>query len=70
MISWRAVYDGPLEWQAELVKSVLEEHDINAVVLNLRDRSYDNFGRVRVMVEEGDYEQAMMYLRLSPPDIG
>ncbi|MBM3411457.1 MAG: DUF2007 domain-containing protein [Bacteroidetes bacterium] len=68
MAHWRAVYEGPSEWQAELVKAVLEEHDILAVVLNLRDRSYGNFGRVRVMVEESDYDQAMMYLRLSPPN--
>ena len=68
MANWRAVYEGPLEWQAELVKAVLEEHDIQAVVLTLRDRSYGNFGRVRVMVEESDFDQAMMYLRLSPPN--
>ena len=68
MSDWRAVFEGPSEWQAELVKAVLEEHDILAVVLNLRDRSYGNFGRVRVMVEESDYDQAMMYLRLSPPN--
>jgi type III secretory pathway lipoprotein EscJ len=68
MSDWRAVFEGPSEWQAELVKAVLEEHDIQAVVLNLRDRSYGNFGRVRVMVEESDFDQAMMYLRLSPPN--
>lgn len=68
MANWRAVYEGPSEWHAELVKAVLEEHDIQAVVLNLRDRSYGNFGRVRVMVEESDFDQAMMYLRLSPPN--
>lgn len=68
MADWRAVYEGPSEWQAELVKAVLEEHDIQAVVLNLRDRSYGNFGRVRVMVEESDFDQAMKYLRLSPPN--
>ena len=68
MPNWQSVYEGPSEWQAELVKAVLEEHDIDAVVLNLRDRSYGNFGRVRVMVEEGNYEQAMIYLRLSPPN--
>jgi hypothetical protein len=68
MSSWSVVYEGSSEWQAELVKAVLEEHDIKAVVLNLRDRSYGNFGRVRVMVEEGDCEQAMMYLRLTPPN--
>ena len=68
MSDWRAVFEGPSDWQAELVKAVLEEHDIQAVVLNLRDRSYGNFGRVRVMVEESDFDQAMMYLRLSPPN--
>jgi hypothetical protein len=69
MNSWRAVYEGSSEWQAELVKAVLEEHDIAAVVLNLRDRSYGNFGIVRVMVGDDDYEQALLYLRLSPPDL-
>lgn len=40
--------------RAELLKAVLEEHFIPAIVLNKRDSSYDAFGTVELYVPE-DY---------------
>ena len=44
--------------RAELLKAVLEEHFIPAIVLNKRDTSYDSFGTVELYVPETYRERA------------
>ena len=50
MNDWINIYETNLPWQAELIKAVLEEHDVPAVVLNSKDSAYQ-FGVVQVLVQ-------------------
>jgi hypothetical protein len=48
---WIKVYESQTPWQADLVKAMLEENDIPAIVMNQRDSSYQVFGSAKVMVQ-------------------
>lgn len=58
MENWTAIYETEQLFQAEMVKNILEENGIKAVVLNQKDSSYGTFGVVNVMVSAGDREKA------------
>jgi len=55
---WKCVFRSSFEHTAELVRVMLEEHDIDAVVMNKRDSSYLNFGQLEVFVPEQDQQTA------------
>lgn len=55
---WTCVFRTPFEHLAELVRVMLEEHEIDAVVLNKKDSSYLNFGQLEVFVPEADQQTA------------
>ena len=38
--------------KAEIIKQMLEENDINVVLLNKQDSSYNMFGTIELYVEE------------------
>jgi len=40
MTSWQKVYQSNLEHKASIVKSILDEHDLDPVVLSKKDSSY------------------------------
>ncbi|MFN3530284.1 MAG: putative signal transducing protein [Bacteroidia bacterium] len=50
MNDWIKIYETNLLWQAELIKAVLEEHDVPAVVLSNKDSAYQ-FGLIQVLVQ-------------------
>ena len=50
MSNWQTVYRTTLPHQAEIVKGVLTNEGLSAIVLNLQDHAY-KFGRVEVKVE-------------------
>ncbi|MEQ9307200.1 MAG: DUF2007 domain-containing protein [Marinoscillum sp.] len=49
MRDWQSVYRDQLEYRAEIVKAVLDDHDMNPVVLNTKDSAYQ-FGHFEVLV--------------------
>ncbi len=55
---WTCVYTSSYEHLAELVRVHLAEHDIEAVVMNKKDSSYQNFGQLEVFVPEEDKNTA------------
>lgn len=57
MDNWTSVYETDQLYLADMIKSVLRESDIDAVVLNQKDSSY-LFGRIHVMVDRDDREKA------------
>lgn len=49
MASWQSVFKAGLEYQAQIVKNVLEENNIEAVILNKKDSPY-GIGHLEVQV--------------------
>jgi hypothetical protein len=47
--NWQKVYTTDLHYRAEIVKAVLAEHDIQAVVVDKQDSAY-HFGHIEVYV--------------------
>lgn len=50
MANWQKVFTSDQAYRAEIVKDVLEEAEIRAVILNKRDSSYNNFGAYEIHV--------------------
>lgn len=51
MENWNKVFETPMQVRAEIVKGVLEEHQIPAVVLNKKETVYQIFGYYEVHVQ-------------------
>lgn len=58
MNNWQKVYTTPNGHQAEIVKGVLETHELPAVVMNRKDSSY-LFGYFEVFVNAEDATTAL-----------
>lgn len=54
MDNWIKVFESETQVRAEIVKGVLEEHGINAVVLNKKETIYKIFGTYHVLVQRDD----------------
>lgn len=57
MDNWEKVYITGQLHQAEIVKAVLEDHDIEASIIDKRDSSY-LFGDAEVYVQQKDVAEA------------
>lgn len=57
MNNWVKVYSNSQYFKSEMVKQVLIDHEIEAVIMNKQDSSY-KFGMVEVHVEESNEERA------------
>jgi hypothetical protein len=55
---WKLVFTTTALYQAEMLKSLLEEEDITAVIVNQKDSSYLTFGDIEVYVNEENLEEA------------
>lgn len=66
MNGWTVVYSDGFPPAVELRRTVLEGHEIPAVVLNKRDSSY-LFGLVELLVQDEDAERAMEILSAQSP---
>jgi|APDOM4702015191_1054821.scaffolds.fasta_scaffold353767_2 hypothetical protein len=56
---WIVIYSNPSPIKAEMLRQVLEENCITAVVVNQHDSSFTTFGDAEVYVQEEFVEQAM-----------
>lgn len=54
MENWKKVFESTMQVRAEIVKGVLEEHQIQAVVLNKKETIYQIFGNYEVLVQQKD----------------
>lgn len=48
--NWKIVFETTFTPKAELVKSLLEENNIEVILLNQKDSSYLTFGEVKILV--------------------
>lgn len=58
MENWVSVFTTTEELEAGIVKNLLDEAGIPAVILNQKDSSYKTFGDINVMVNKEDQEEA------------
>lgn len=63
--NWVRIYKSTNFYQSEIVKQMLLQHKIAAVLLNKQDSSYRSFGNVEVYVHQGDFDQAIELLILN-----
>lgn len=61
--NWTKVYTTENPVTAEIIKQGLIENDINAVVMNKKDSSYQNFGVIEILVNKKDVEKAEEYIK-------
>ena len=54
---WTSVYSTNLQYHAELVKHMLADNQITAVVMNQKDSAY-NFGSIELLVKPIDIVRA------------
>jgi hypothetical protein len=65
---WIKIYETQTPWQAELVKAYLAENEVQAIVMNQRDSSYQVFGSATVMVPASQQNTAQALLLLMERD--
>ncbi|RAI87043.1 putative signal transducing protein [Algoriphagus yeomjeoni] len=58
MENWNKVFESSMQVRAEIVKGVLEENQIQAVVLNKKETIYQIFGNYEVLVQQKDLIKA------------
>jgi hypothetical protein len=59
MENWIKVFEAGSPVRAEIVKGVLEQFEINAVVLNKKDSIYQIHGQYEVMVPKEEVPKAL-----------
>lgn len=58
--SWEIVYSTAQPYRAEILKDLLLESEIPAVIVNKQDSSYLSFGDVEVLVQREDILRAKL----------
>ncbi len=60
--NWVKIYTSSNYIQSEIVKQVLVEHQIDAVLLNKQDSSHRAFGNIEVYIHQEQFGQAVELL--------
>jgi len=66
--NWVKIYKSSNFYQSEIVKQMLLQHHIEAVLMNKQDSSYRSFGDVEVYVHNDDFNNAIELLILNQID--
>jgi len=59
MSNWRKIFESSTPIRAEIVKGVLEENGITAVIVNKKDPVYKIHGNIEVMVLAEEAQRAL-----------
>ncbi len=59
---WKVVYENPNEIRISIVKAILEDCEIPAVVLNKKDSAY-RFGSYQVYVKQENFIKAIRIIQ-------
>jgi len=65
---WVRIYKSANFYQSEIVKQMLLQHHIEAVLMNKQDSSYLSFGDIEVYVHQEDFNHAIELLILNQID--
>lgn len=58
MAEWQKVFENSVQHRVEIVKAILEDHDIAAVIVPKKDSAYQ-FGHFELVVAPDDVIQAL-----------
>jgi len=67
--NWVKIFKSTDFYKSEIVKQVLLQHNIEAVLLNKQDSSYRSFGNIEVYIHQEDFDQAIEILILNQIDL-
>lgn len=67
--NWIKIFTSTNYYQAEIVKQVLTENQIDAVLLNKQDSSHRTFGNIEVYIHQADFSQAIELMILNQINI-
>lgn len=56
--NWVKIYTSSQFFKSEIVKQVLIDHEIDAIILNKQDSSY-KFGEVEVHIHQDNFDKAL-----------
>ena len=56
---WIKIYETQSQSNAEIIKGVLEENEIDAVIMNKKDSAIQTFGQIEVYVKPADENAAI-----------
>ncbi|MDB4927488.1 hypothetical protein [Mucilaginibacter sp.] len=63
--NWIKIFTSPDFYRSEIVKQVLCEHQIDAVLLNKQASSHRNFGNVEVYIHQENFSHAIELMILN-----
>jgi len=63
--NWIKIFTSANYYQAEIVKQVLTEHHVDAVLINKRDSSHGTFGQIEVYIHQANFSQAIEIMILN-----
>lgn len=63
--NWIKIFTSNNYYQSEIIKQVLTQHQIDAVLLNKQDSSHRNFGAIEVYIHQEDFSHAIEVLVLN-----
>ena len=67
--NWVKIFTSFNFYRSEIVKQVLVEHQIDAVLLNRQDSSHRAFGNIEVYVHKQDFSDAIEIMVLNEINI-
>lgn len=59
MSKWSKIYESKKPYRAEIVKDILEQKGIKAIIMDKKDSAYDIFGQMEVHVEAKEVLNAL-----------
>lgn len=62
---WVKIFTSDNFFQSEMVKQLLTQHKIEAVLMNKRDSAHNTFGQVEVYIHQSVFSQAIEILVLN-----
>lgn len=67
--NWIKIFTSFNFYQSEIVKQMLNEHEIDAVLLNRQDSSHKAFGNIEVYIHKEDFSSAIEIMVLNQHSI-
>ncbi|RYY37639.1 MAG: hypothetical protein EOP46_01945 [Sphingobacteriaceae bacterium] len=67
--NWIKIFTSFNFYQSEIIKQVLIEHHIDAVLLNRQDSSHRAFGNIEVYIHKEDFSRAIEVMVLNQHSI-
>jgi len=63
--NWTKIFTSTNFFQAEMVKQLLIQHEIEVVLMNKRDSAHNTFGHVDVFIHQSEFSRAIEILVLN-----